>query len=75
MTFIVRGLLPTVRIVQVVPQATPWRLLVKTSQGIMRKTAPINKRRPHPNGTLSLTPTPTLSLALTLTLALALAQP
>ena len=44
MTFIVRGLLPTVRIVQVVPQATPWRLLVKTSQGIMRKTAPINKR-------------------------------
>ena len=36
------------RIVQVEPQATPWRLLVRTSQGVMRKTAPITRRRPIP---------------------------
>jgi len=37
------------RIVQVEPQATPWRLLVKTSQGVMRQTAPINKRHAQPS--------------------------
>ena len=36
------------RIVQLQPHATPWSLLVRTSQGVMRKTGAIKSRHPIP---------------------------
>ena len=36
------------RIVQLLPHATPWSLLVRTSQGVMRKTGAIKSRHPIP---------------------------
>ena len=35
-------------IVQLLPHATPWSLLVRTSQGVMRKTGAIKSRHPIP---------------------------